>query len=373
MPRRTLSEDCLLVFTAEWAGTGCVVKYPRTERASASLAREWDRLRELAADPRLAPWRALLPEAVGSRPSPPGRGARTGTADGPTTTGAADSPANGTTGTADSTAAGAVAETPDRPADGPETGAADGPPGAPPRRRPLVQTLLPGVPAGPLLPERPQEVRRTTTAALGLLAALRAATGRPEPAADHLSDWAHEQLDVLAAELGRGRPEAGAGALDPLRRRLDRALAGATLTRGWTHGDFHSGNLLLDEGRTRITGVFDWGNSRADGPAEIDACTFVLATREALGGPPMGRQVAEVLRRGRLPSADRALLAAHGVGADGPGQGGGEDPVALPLLTWLWHVSGNLRKTPWFGRSRRWLGVTVTPVLREAARGPETP
>ncbi len=308
MPRRTMSHACLLVFTVDWADTGVVVKYPRNDRASDALAQEWDHLRDLAADRRLAPWRPLLPQAVGARPH---RG------------------------------------TP---------------------RRPLVQTRLDGVPPGPLLPGRPHELRRTVTAALGLLAALRSATGRRESAADHTSDWAHEQLAVLAAEIPPGRPGSGATALDPLRRRLDGALAGATLTRGWTHGDFHVGNLLLDEDRTRITGVFDWGSAHADGPAEIDACTFVLATREALGGPSMGHQVADVLRHGRLPSADRDLLAAHGVDPDSGG-----DPTTLPLLTWLWHVSGNLRKTEQFGRSRHWLGVTVAPVLREVARYPGTP
>ncbi|WP_017241011.1 hypothetical protein [Streptomyces sp. SS] len=75
LPRRTVSHACLLVFTVDRAGTGVVVKYPRTEGASAALALEWDHLRGLTADRRLAPWRPLLPEAVGRRPDagPPHR------------------------------------------------------------------------------------------------------------------------------------------------------------------------------------------------------------------------------------------------------------------------------------------------------------
>lgn len=135
------------------------------------------------------------------------------------------------------------------------------------------------------------------------------------------------------------------------------------MTQAWTHGDFHPGNVLLSDERDRVTGVYDWGNARMDGPSEIDACMFILAVRAARSGRPLGRLVADAVRAGGLPAADRALLRAAGVDPDGGG-----DPAVLPLLTWLWHVAGNVRKSPQFGRSRWWVTETVAPVLKEASR-----
>jgi hypothetical protein len=101
-----------------------------------------------------------------------------------------------------------------------------------------------------------------------------------------------------------------------------------------------------------------------DGPCEIDAYTFVLALRSMLTGRPHGVIVADTLRAGRLPDGDAALLALAGVDPDRDIG----DPSALALLTWLWHVAGNLRKSPRFGRSHWWLTATVAPVLRESCR-----
>ncbi|NUK24617.1 phosphotransferase family protein [Streptomyces lunaelactis] len=299
--RPTWFQTNLLVFKLQRDSRAVLVKHPRNERAADALAREWEVLQQLAADERLDAWRHLLPQAVGHRPDGPGRM--------------------------------------------------------------LAQGWLSGVPADPLAPCRPQDLRRTVTAALSFLADLRHATGNQQSAAERADEWAEPQLEILATEIGWCRAGAGAAGLEALRRCLDEGLAKAVMTRAWTHGDFHPGNVLLSQERTQVTGVYDWGNARIDGPSEIDACTFVLAVRAALSGRSLGDLVADALRADGLAPADRALLSAAAVDPDDGG-----DPAVLPLLAWLWHVAGNVRKSPQFGRSRWWVADTVAPVLEEASR-----
>ncbi|MCX4585254.1 phosphotransferase family protein [Streptomyces sp. NBC_01481] len=300
VPRNTYPQTNLLVFRLQRGTWVVLVKHPRNERAADGLAREWEVLRQLAADDRLDPWRELLPQAVGYRPK------------GPT--------------------------------------------------RMLAQSWLAGVPAGHLASHRPQDLHRTVTAALSFLAEVRRATGHRQPVAQRVGDWVEPQLEVLSTEIGWCRAGEGAAGLDAVRRRLEEGLAGAVMTQGWTHGDFYPGNVLLSEERTRVTGVYDWGSARIDGPSEIDACTFVLAVRGALSGRPLGRLVADALHADGLPAADRALLSTAAVDL------GDSDPAVLPLLMWLWHVASNVQKAPQFGRSHWWVANTVAPVLEEASR-----
>ncbi|MXM64511.1 phosphotransferase [Streptomyces sp. HUCO-GS316] len=227
----------------------------------------------------------------------------------------------------------------------------------------LAQSTLPGVPAERLILDTPGD-SHAAAPALRLLADLRAATGRRHQAADRARPWCESQLTALSAGIPRYRSGRRAAEFEALRHRLDAALAGAVLTEGWTHGDYHPGNVLLAGDPLQVTGVFDWSGGRADGPCEIDAYTFVLALRSTLAGRPLGGLVAETLRTGRVPDADRALLALADVDPDH----GVADPVAIPLLSWLWHVANNVSKSPRFGHSYGWLTHTVTPVLEECAR-----
>jgi hypothetical protein len=298
--RPSLPKAGLLVFELRQGGESLVIKHPRDEAAAAVTAREWEVLRELAADSRLAPWRALLPRVVGS----PGH--------------------EGT----------------------------------------FAQTALPGVPAERLILDTSGDPYAAMAPAMRLLADIRSATGRPRKAADRASAWCESQLTALSAGMPRYRSGRRAVEFEALRHRLDAALTGAVLTEGWTHGDYHPGNVLLDRVPLRVTGVFDWSSGRADGPCEIDAYSFVLALRSTLTGRPLGRLVAETLRAGRIPDADRALLALAGLDPDD----GVADPVAVPLLSWLWHVVNNVCKSPRFGHSYGWLTHTVAPVLDECAR-----
>ncbi|MFF3306425.1 phosphotransferase family protein [Streptomyces sp. NPDC002952] len=298
--RPSLPEAGLLVFELRHGAGRLVVKHPRNEAGAHVMAREREVLQELEADNRLAPWRPLLPRLVGS------------------------SEPSGT----------------------------------------VAQSRLPGIPAERLILDAPEDPFAVAAPAMRLLAELRAATGRGRKAADRIPAWCESQLTALSAGMPLYRSGRRAAGFETLRHRLDAALAGAVLTEGWTHGDYHPGNVLLDGDPLQVTGVFDWSSGRADGPCEIDAYSFVMALRSTLTGRPLGGLVADTLRAGRVPDADRALLALAGLNPDH----GVADPVAIPLLSWLWHVANNVRKSPRFGRSYGWLTHTVAPVVDECAR-----
>ncbi|HET6357298.1 aminoglycoside phosphotransferase family protein [Streptomyces sp.] len=298
---RTVSD--LLVFQLEGEATQppLVVKHPLSSRAATSLARECDAVRQLALDDRLAKWRHLLPTVEMCLPE---------------------------------------------------------------GRLPLVaEGRLPGVGGDTLLRHSPELARNVAVSALQAVGELHRATGHPERVTTQAAEWVHPHLDVLAEEIRWCRQGPGAAAMEALRERLTRGLAGRTLTVAWTHGDYHPGNILLSEELGTLTGVIDWATTRPNGPCAIDSYMFVLALRQQLGRRQLGRIVADVVRRGSLLPEDRHLLAQ----TDVPPPDEDPDEALLPLLTWLWHVAGNAAKSARYGRSRRWVASNVVPVLNEVA------
>ncbi|MFJ3862955.1 phosphotransferase family protein [Streptomyces nigra] len=295
--RRTFSD--LLVFELD-GDPPALVKHPRSARATDSLTDECATVRNLAADERLGDWRRLLPALRLCR--------------------------------------------------------LDGP-----RPSLVVESRLPGVPADTLLRRSPWLARPVALSALEEIRRLHRATGHAGQATDRFADWVDSRVAVLADEIpwcGRGR---GADALGALRDRLAHDLAGRRLLVGWTHGDFHPGNVLTDR-RGTVCGLIDWAGAVPDGPCLLDCHTFVLTLRHQRERRQFGHVVADVVRAGALPPGDRTLLAEAGaLGPDPRGQ------VALTLLTWLWHVAGNARKSARYGRSRRWVADNVVPVLAEVA------
>ncbi|WP_217240991.1 phosphotransferase family protein [Streptomyces sp. AC555_RSS877] len=302
--QRTFSD--LLVFRLDGGSEQpVVVKHPRSARATASLAHECEVVQRLARDERLGRWRRLLPVVEERRLQ---------------------------------------------------------------GHLPLVvESCLPGIGADVLLHRSPQLARRVTVSALRAIRELHQATGWEEEVTARAADWVDPRLAVLAEEVRWCRRAKGAEALRVLGERLVRELTGRRLLLAWTHGDYHPGNVLLEEGQGALCGVIDWAGALPDGPSLLDCHTFVLTMRHQQEGRQFGRIVAEVVRRGSLLPEDRRLLAEAGALAD---DNRGE--VALTLLTWLWHVAGNVTKSARYGRSHRWVADNVVPVLSQVAAH-ETP
>ncbi|WP_084729131.1 phosphotransferase family protein [Streptacidiphilus neutrinimicus] len=295
----------VLVLQLDQPGRGGVVlKHAHSAPAAAALAREWEVLTRLRHDERLGAWRHLIPVPL------------------------------------------------DRRLDAP---------------LPLItQSLLPGRDAEAVLSDAdPDTVDRVARLALSTLAVFGRASVRPEPSAGRTKAWVTEPLAVVRDRVPWCRAGANAAGLTAVGERLAAYLDGRTLAVGWAHGDYHPGNLLLDERSSRVTGVIDWGEGREDGPVAVDACTFVLMLRCLRTGAALGPLVASILRAGALTPDDATLLAS----ARPPGSDGGADPESM-LLAWLWHVAANVSKSPRYGRSRIWYRRAVAPVLAEAVRWP---
>ena len=160
-------------------------------------------------------------------------------------------------------------------------------------------------------------------------------------------------------------------AVDRVAGLIQAGLAGAGLAMGWTHGDFHPGNVLTIGGtRTgtypatsmRVTGVVDWDQAVWPGPVAVDLAFWLLTVPSEERGE-LGARVAARLRRERpWTNAEQRLL----------DSACGDDPAvgrAVLLLAWLRHVAGNLAKSDRYARSPLWARRNVRPVLRQAARG----
>jgi len=244
-------------------------------------------------------------------------------------------------------------------------------------REGVAQAWLPGVPASAWTAADPGAARRAGAHALAAMEELHRRTGRHCPAGPYTASWVEPAVEVLRREVPACRTPAGAAALALLRGRLEDGLrAAGELRVGWTHGDFHPGNVLLDPGGGEVTGVIDWVQSQREGPTEVDPRMYAFALRHRLSGREFGLCVVDALRAGGLTPEDRALLRGSGDADAGAGAGRSAlDPAAeyaLTLLTWLWHVAGNAAKSRRFGRSHRWTARNVLPVLRELTQS-QTP
>ncbi|MEU1275156.1 aminoglycoside phosphotransferase family protein [Streptomyces sp. NPDC005799] len=224
----------------------------------------------------------------------------------------------------------------------------------------VVEKWLPGIEGDTLLQRSPQLARPVTVSALEAIRELHRATGRREVVTARVGHWVDPRLAVLAEEVRWCRRGEGAEALALLRDRVVRALAGRSLLVAWTHGDFHPGNVLLTRRHGELCGVIDWAGALPEGPSVLDCHTFVLTMRHLLERRQLGQVVADVVRRASLLPEDRRLLAEAGELASDA-----ECETAFTLLTWLWHVAGNVAKSARYGRSHRWVADNVVSVLSE--------
>jgi aminoglycoside phosphotransferase len=172
-----------------------------------------------------------------------------------------------------------------------------------------------------------------------------------------LDDWV-EQPMALLRDTVRPRGETSR-AVDRIGVLLRAGLAGAQVRLGWTHGDFHPGNVLVG-GDGQVTGIVDWDQARERDITATDLAFWLLTVpspgrRQEFGG----RVAARLGRHECWTPAEKRLLGTAG--------GSAETGRALLLLAWLRHVAGNLAKSSRYAASPLWSRRNIRPVLRQVA------
>jgi hypothetical protein len=160
--------------------------------------------------------------------------------------------------------------------------------------------------------------------------------------ADVLATFIRRPIELVRSCVSPGTGRFRHRALDALSDRLNTALSGQSLEVGWIHGDFHLGNILIDDAGTKVVGVIDWGRACPRGLPFLDGFTMVLMTTAYQRGREIGEYVLELVRAARSPAADSAngavLMQLRAILGDTPV----EVSNAL-LLTWLSHIANNLK------------------------------
>jgi O-antigen/teichoic acid export membrane protein len=202
---------------------------------------------------------------------------------------------------------------------------------------------------------QPGQAYGLTVAAIRAITPLHALsrTVRPVDAA-MLDRWVDQPAQRISAAMGLN------GSFDGMVASLRKDLAGRQVALGWTHGDFHPGNLLID-GSGQVSGIVDWSQAREQDLLALDIA-FWLLTAPAAGQPrEFGARVAAGPERHWTP-AERSLLDS--------GPDCGLIPVrTLLTLTWLRHVADNFGKSERYARSLLWARRNVMPVLRQVTDG----
>ncbi len=205
-----------------------------------------------------------------------------------------------------------------------------------------------------------EATERLILAAAQAIAPLHRATATVRVAdAATLHHWVGEPLADVARLLegpGQRRRE---GRLDALGAELERRLLGTTVTESWIHGDYWLGNLLVD-GDHQITGIVDWGQTDRHGLPHLDFGHLVLTARVLTDGRQFGQVVVDALADPEWNDAERTALSLAPPMLDGAEQA---ERVVI-LLTWLRHVSSNVRKSTRYRRSWLWMARNVDEVLR---------
>jgi hypothetical protein len=174
-------------------------------------------------------------------------------------------------------------------------------------------------------------------------------------------------IDVLRANTPAGVFSVRARTIDRLKLWLRRSLFGHDLEVGWTHGDFHLGNVLIDDRGDHVVGVIDWGRAESDGLTVLDGFTLIVLERAKSAGEEISSFVLELLRDLELPRAERvhssilAELEALNI------RESDEDMRCMLMLTWLKHVANNLKNEDRTRSHALWRLRTVDLVLYGAA------
>ncbi len=144
--------------------------------------------------------------------------------------------------------------------------------------------------------------------------------------------------------------------LDRMERTLTARLAGRRLAAGWTHGDYHPGNVLTDDAG-RIVAVVDWCTAKPDGMVILDVVNFELFTDAFARAKEFGWVVRAWWQNADSTSFERMRDAQLTLRSDVI------DGRTLILLAWLHHISHFIESEPPGSLNPIWTRRNVRAVL----------
>lgn len=222
----------------------------------------------------------------------------------------------------------------------------------------LLLSRLPGAETPTVTRARGSDV---TAAALAAITPLHRLVSHPVTVdSSLLQQWVDEPAARIAQALpGRGPYRA---ALEELTALLHQELSDRVLTLGWTHGDFHPGNVLVDPGG-EVRGIIDWEGAHDRDLPVLDLVHWLLTTPVGRVRRELGGQIADRLAAKQcLSAAEASLVSSVPGGTDVP-------PQVLLLLGWTRHVGANIAKSERYTASPIWVRRNVLPVLRWVGHG----
>lgn len=217
----------------------------------------------------------------------------------------------------------------------------------------IVEEALPGRRAS-LLPPAAQlalePIAAERIARLHEATARQLVIGPPE-----LDRWVVRRLHRIADLPGGERGAHRRAALTRLQDELCGALAGRSVRAGWIHGDYWTGNVLVDD-ELRIRGVIDWDSAASCELPLHDRLHLATHMRHLLERRAVGEVVAARLggtagERTRDTSGDPVAL------------GGEVSERQALLLYWARFVAVNLARRNPLVRTTRWLAANVDSVV----------
>lgn len=211
----------------------------------------------------------------------------------------------------------------------------------------------------------------------GFMAELHRRTARPSVLDEAwAAGWIDVPVRLLLETTGRHRNgDWKRTVLLELQQDLRRALMGRRLPLGRGHGDLSPGNILFDRceaghGKSALSGIIDWDNSRPDAPLAADLHHFALTLKMLETGEELGALVRASVLEGRF---DCAGIFPPGTPSGLTGLPGCEDEDgrrAMLTLAWLHHVAANLTKSRRYARNPLWMLSNVDRVLNAIAHRP---
>ena len=182
-----------------------------------------------------------------------------------------------------------------------------------------------------------------------------------------LAEIVDHPIDIVRANTSAGLFRSRARTLDRLALWLRHSLLGRDVEIGWTHGDYHLGNVLIDDRGDHVIGVVDWGRAEPDGMTVLDKITLIVFEGATSARQDVGAFMLELLRIVQFAPADaadsgvlrelRRILPPDSVA----------DLRSLLMLTWLKHVANNLKNEERTRAHGLWNLRTVDLVLHGAA------